>query len=76
MNTEQWCTRYVENGGYDSMTDAIEIYRGERLIAVIDLANYGQDHCDRPSKEMRQEAEADAMFLVEAANVVIRRGLQ
>lgn len=51
----------VEAGGYDSMTDAIQIGP-----ITLDGANYGQELCAPITPEQRQQMEADARLIAAA----------
>ena len=62
-----WTSEYVEMGGYDCMTDAIEIKHDGRTVATIDRADYDnvKSWGDEPENPYMA---ADAEFIVNACN--------
>ena len=60
-----WHYVYNETGGYDCMTGAYVIKRGDTIIAVIDQHDFGQESC---SYTLTPEAEKFAQFIVDACN--------
>lgn len=61
---------YDESGGYDCMTAAFEILQGDRALARLDLADYGQDNCKPPQPLAIIEAEAHARLFAAAPELL------
>lgn len=51
---------YDESGGYDCMTATFEVRQGDRTLARLDLADYGQNNCKPPPPLAIIEAESYA----------------
>lgn len=64
----RWTLEFRDTGGYDCMTGAWIISDENRTIAVVDQADYGQDHCDWEWKSA--EAEAIARLIVAAPELL------
>lgn len=62
--------RFVENGGYDCMTDAFHVENLGKLIVQVDLADFGQEPCAAASWKTRREAE-DIARLIAAAPAML-----
>lgn len=62
MNTQHTplVVSYDESGGYDCMTAAFGIHQGDRTLAKLDLADYGQHNCKPPPPSAIMEARAYA----------------
>lgn len=64
-----WHIEFREHGGYDAMTGAWIIYTGTVTIATIDLADYGQEHCDYDFRS--SSAEANARLIAAAPELLV-----
>ena len=70
-----WQCRFVENGGYDCMTDAFYIEdmtkpQFDRQIATLDLRDYGQGNCEPVTVETKQIAESNARLMTAAPDML------
>lgn len=64
-----WRVEYGENAGYDCMTGAFSIWNTDgRLLAVLDLGNYGQKPCTNPSTQTLNDARSIAELIVRLVN--------
>jgi hypothetical protein len=62
-----WAVKFSEMGGYDCMTDAFHVFddRG-RIVVVVDLACFGQKHCEPATSEQLIAAGATARLIAAA----------
>ena len=64
----RWIIEFNEMGGYDCLTDSIDIKKDGILKVSIDLSLYGQTSCGSCPMEGRAEAEAIAAEIIKALN--------
>lgn len=63
---------FSETGGYDCCTGAWSIRYGDRILAEVDLAEYGQEGCDYEFRS--PQAEKVAKEIARALNQYISFG--
>ena len=69
VTARSWKAEYCESGGYDCMTDAVEIKNGQgKTVVVIDLGLCGQSNCGVVTVAMRKNAGGIADIIVKAVN--------
>ncbi len=66
-DAKPWTWEFDENGGYDCMTDSVDIHYEGRFKFGLDLSTYGQKHCG-PNDAARPLAESLASRVVDALN--------
>jgi hypothetical protein len=66
-----WSVTYEEHGGYDCMTGSYDVRdKNKNLVALVDLGNYGQDHCEPATAETLARAERDARLIAAAPELL------
>jgi hypothetical protein len=63
-----WSYEFTEMGGYDCMSDSIDIACGGKVLIVLDLANFGQRRTAPAPSNARAAAEALAAKIVADLN--------
>ena len=64
-----WQMEYIQDGGYDCMSDSFKVCSAEQIIFEIDLAYYGQEACGEPSVSTLGLAQANAHLLAAAPDM-------